>query len=171
MTRQDDHEQARRLMDMERVEGLAAAERRWLQEHLADCEACAGWETSTEAALRLFKSAPVAVPLGLAESAKLRVRERVAELEQQRARTVALIVGCGLSWLMGVASAPLVWKACAWIGSLFDLPRIVWVLGFACWWLVPAATVGLLIAWAGSRPERENLGSRPDGSGAQSNGW
>jgi hypothetical protein len=35
------------------------------------------------------------------------------------------------------------------------LPRVVWVLGFAFWWLVPAAAAGGVLVWYRSRAERE----------------
>ena len=64
------HERARRLIDQERVEGLAPEDRRWLEEHLAGCEACSGWAASAEAAIRALKSVSVAVPPGLAVRAQ-----------------------------------------------------------------------------------------------------
>ncbi len=136
------HERARRLIDEERVEGLAPGERRWLQDHLTTCEACDAWQASTQAAVRALKSVSVAVPQGLAAATSLRVREQAAELKQRRSRNLALVVGCVISWVAGVASAPLVWRVCEWFGTTLDLPRIVWQLGFFCWWLVPAALPG-----------------------------
>lgn len=164
------HERARRLIDVERVEGLTPEERRWLQDHLADCEACAGWEASAKAALRAFTSVSVVLPPGLAASASLRLREKAAELKQQRARNLALIVGCTLSWVAGVASAPLVWRLCAWFGAALDLPRIVWKLAFVCWWFVPIAAAGLVILWARSRAELEGSNGPPEG-GPRPNTW
>ncbi len=151
------HERARRLIDREHVEGLATEERRWLQDHLAACEACASWAESTEVALRLLKSVSVALPPGLATSAKLRVIEEATKLKQRRARILALIAGCTVSWMAGVASAPLVWRLCEWIGATLALPRIVWVAGFAFWWLVPAALAGLVILWACARTGQEDF--------------
>jgi hypothetical protein len=152
----DLHERARRLIDTEWLEGLTAGESRWLAEHLAACQTCAAWAEATEFALRVFRSVSTAPPRGLAATTKLRVRERTAELRQQRARNIALIVGCAFSWLTGVASAPLVWKLCAWLGSVLDVPRLVWQVGFILWWFVPAAVAGLVILWR-MRAERENL--------------
>ena len=149
------HERARRLIDQERVEGLAPEDRRWLEDHLAGCEACSGWAASAEAAIRALKSVSVAMPPGLAASAKLRVHEEAGELKQRRTRNLALIAGCTVSWVVGVASAPLVWKLFEWFGTTLALPRIVWELGFFCWWLVPAAFAALPILWARARAERE----------------
>jgi hypothetical protein len=162
----DLHERAQRLIDMERVEGLAVEERRWLEAHLAACEACSGSAEATEAALRMFRSVSIIPPLGLAALAKFRVHEKAAELEQQRAQNRALIVGCALSWVVGVASAPFVWRLCAWLGSRLDLPRIVWQLAFFFWWLVPAAAAGLVVILARARgkngltvPDPDTLGT------------
>jgi hypothetical protein len=151
----DLHERARRLIDKHRVEGLAAPERRWLGDHLGTCEACAGRVAATDAALRALRTVPVAVPRGLAASAQFIVGRRAEELRVQHTRHVGLVMGCALSWLVGVVSAPLVWRAFAWFGRELDLPRVVWVLGFAFWWLVPAAAAGGVLVWYRSRAERE----------------
>ena len=152
---EDLHKRARLLIDVEQVEGLSPGERRWLEDHLAACEACADWAASAEAVLRALKSISFALPPGLAASTSLRVREKAAELKQRRMRNLALIAGCTVSWVVGVASAPLVWKLFEWFGTTLALPRIVWELGFFCWWLVPAAFAALPILWARARAERE----------------
>jgi anti-sigma factor RsiW len=166
----DLHERALWLIDRERVEGLEPEERRWLQDHLAGCEACAARSASTEAAVRGLKSVSVPLPPGLAASTNLRVRKEVADIKQRRTRTIALIAGCAASWTVGVASAPLVWRLCEWLGTTLSLPRIVWELGFLSWWLVPAASAGLVVLWARSRAEREELNGRLE-LGRRSNGW
>jgi hypothetical protein len=163
------HERARRLIDMERVEGVAVEERRWLEAHLAACEGCADWAEGSQVALRMFRSVSVVPPRGLAALANLRVREKAAELRQQRTRNVALIVGCALSWLTGVASAPLVWRLCAWLGSMLDLSRLVWQAGFVLWWFVPTAAAALVIVWR-MRAEPGDLNSSPE-TGHRASGW
>src|SRR5208283_5469107 len=42
------------------------------------------------------------------------------------------------SWLLGVFSAPLVWKGFAWLGSSFGVPKLALEMGFVLWWTVPA---------------------------------
>jgi anti-sigma factor RsiW len=150
----DLHERVRRLIDTRLVEGLAPSDQRWLEEHLGACEACAGRAAATDATLRALRAAPVSVPHGLAASAQLVVRRRADELHAQHTRNVALAAGCALSWLMGVASAPLVWRAFAWFGSTFDLPRAVWMVGFAFWWFVPPTAAVGVVLWYRSQAER-----------------
>lgn len=152
---EDRHERARQLIDRERVEGLSASERKWLEAHLGECEACAGWASSTDAAVRAVVTVSVAVPPGLAATTKLRVQQQAEELNQRRKRNLGLVIGCTLSWLVGVISAPLVWRICAWLGGEFHLPRVVWMLGFASWWLVPAAAAAGLLLWQRERTESE----------------
>jgi len=154
--KKDQHERARRLIDQERVEGLARDDRLWLEAHLGECDACERCANLTEAALRAVMNIPVSLPAGLAAEASYRVRREADVRRQRRVRNLGLVLGCSLSWLLGVASAPLVWRVCAWLGAEFDLPRVVWVLGFAAWWLVPASAAGALILWYRERVERES---------------
>jgi hypothetical protein len=161
----DVHDRARRLIDRERVEGLPRADQRWLAEHLEACEACGGRAAQTEAALRALKTLSVPVPGGLASSVQFIVRRRAEELRAQHRRNVALAIGCMLSWVFGVASAPLVWRICAWLGATLDLPRVVWMIGFAGWWFVPVLAMGLVIL--GQRRRAESASIR-DSAGA---GW
>lgn len=149
------HEHARTLIDRNPLEGLEPEEQRWLANHLTECNFCALRAASTEAAVRSLRTTSVPLPAGLAASTKLRVREEATKLKARRARNVALIAGCTLSWVAGVASAPLIWKLFEWLGTKLELPRIVWELGFLSWWLVPAASVGLVILWVNARTERE----------------
>jgi ferric-dicitrate binding protein FerR (iron transport regulator) len=157
---EDLHEQAWRLVDQELIEGLEPEERRRLEDHLAACEACAARFRSTKAALQALKTISIPIPPGLAVSTSLRVREEVAQLRHRHARNFALIAGCAVSWVAGVASAPLVWRLFEWFGTTLALPRIVWEFGFFCWWLVPAACAALVILWARTRAEYEEFSGR-----------
>jgi hypothetical protein len=107
--------------------------------------------------LRTLITVPVAVPPGLALATSLRVRREIVERKQRRVRNAGLAAVCAASWLVGVATAPLVWRACAWLGSELELPRIVWMLGFALWWFVPAAAACGLILWLRERAKRESV--------------
>ena len=161
MKKQDEfensHQRARWLIDKELIEGLAQDETRWLADHLATCQSCAHRSSATSAAVSVLKSVSVQVPRGLAASTSLRVREEATKLKAQRARNLALIAGCAVSWVAGIASAPLVWRLCEWVGTTLDLPKIVWELGFLSWWLVPAAGAGLVILWVNAKTRREEF--------------
>ena len=67
-----------------------------------------------------------------------------------------LWVSCALSWVLGALSAPFVWRAFAWLGKRFELPAIAWQLGFALWWALPAAAVGVVLVMRKTLAERED---------------
>lgn len=141
------HERARRLIDAWRVEGISAAEREWLDAHLAECTACQARASANERALQALRSTTVAVDPALVSTTQARVRWRARELHENQVRLRALWISCALSWILGVASAPLVWRAFQWVGVHASLPKMIWMAAFALWWLVPAGVVAALLAW------------------------
>jgi len=135
----DPHERAKRLNTQSRVEGIAPSEQQWLDVHLEGCARCTEFAQSTERALRSLRSVSVTVSPGLVRATRHRVEARVQELGEHRSQMVLLWVSCAFSWVLGIASAPWVWRVFAWVGHRAGLPALIWQLGFALWWAVPAA--------------------------------
>ena len=145
------HSRAQGLISRQRVEGISFEEQTWLSRHLAECEACSAVEAETLQALASFRSMDIELPKNLAARTELRVRLRGEELRAQSPGRVMLWAIAGVSWLLGLASAPLVWRGFQWIGGELGLPKIIWQLGVALWWLVPgivATGAVLLQKWA-----------------------
>lgn len=137
----EQHRRAQRLIAQERIEGaesIAAAERDWLMQHLRECEECSQAARSTERALASLRSLGVDVPPGLASRTQLRVRLRAEELREHAPARKYLWAISGVSWALGVATAPWVWQAFSWLGQHAGVPKLVWQLGFVLWWAVPA---------------------------------
>src|SRR5919197_1109883 len=145
------HERAERLIAMARVEGISGAERAWLDAHLEACSRCAAVGRSTERAIGSLRAVSVRVDPSLVNRTRLRVYLRAQELGEERQRAWALWVSCALSWALGVASAPFVWRAFAWLGEQTGAPRLVWQLGFVMWWVLPAGAAAAIVAWHKSR--------------------
>ena len=63
----------------------------------------------------------------------------------------------GVSWALGIASAPWVWRAFEWVGHRTGAPKLIWEVGFVMWWAVPAllATGVVLAIWNGRAGEPE----------------
>jgi hypothetical protein len=40
----------------------------------------------------------------------------------------------------------------AWLGRQFELSPVIWITGFALFWVAPATVVGALVAWKHSHP-------------------
>lgn len=132
------HVRAQRLLAESVVEGLRPADETWLREHLAECPACAQEASATQNALRALRAVPVNVPRDLAARTQLRVRLRAQEASTVASGSFWLWVVTAASWLLGVFSAPLVWRGFAWLGSNFGLPKLAIEMGFVLWWAVPA---------------------------------
>lgn len=132
------HSRAQKLYAQSLVEGLGAADQSWLETHLHECAACAREAARTQELLRAFRNAPVIAPRGLAARTQMRVRLRAQESGQSSNGGVLLWVITGASWLLGILSAPLVWRGFTWVGAQLNLPKLVLEMGFVLWWTVPA---------------------------------
>jgi anti-sigma factor RsiW len=141
------HERACRLIDASHVEGISATEREWLETHLAQCPACEVRARANERALRALRSNTVSVDPALVSTTQARVRWRASQLRDNDARLRALWISCALSWLLGAATAPLLWEAIAWLGRRLDVSQAVWVAVFVMCWIAPATLVGAIVAW------------------------
>jgi hypothetical protein len=134
----DAHGKASRLIAEERVEGISAGERAWLEQHLAGCAACARLASETGRALDSLRAVSVPLPPALASRTQLRVYLRASEMRERRGAGWALWAACAVSWAAGIASAPYVWRGFEWLGHQAGLPPLLWKAGFALWWTVPA---------------------------------
>jgi anti-sigma factor RsiW len=129
---------ARRLVEQDAVEGISAEERGWLERHLESCEACSGVAEQTRGAIRLVRSSKVEVPKDLAFRTQFRVSLRAQELRAGQ-RGWILWGSLGLSWAVGVVSAPWVWRTAEWAVTRVGLPPSGATLMVGLWWAAPAA--------------------------------
>ena len=132
------HARAQKLFSQSLVEGLAAAEQSWLDAHLRDCAECASATATTRELLSALRSVSVAVPSDLAARTQLKVRLRAQQTAEASPSSTLLWIITAASWLLGIFSAPVVWRGFAWLGERTNLPKPVLELGFVMWWAVPA---------------------------------
>jgi len=132
------HERAQQLSAKALIEGLPPAQEAWLREHRANCAECAGEAAVMEESLGALRSVAIMIPRDLASRTQLRVRLRAQELSSAAGGSFWLWMVTAASWLLGVFSAPLVWKLFAWAGGNFGLPKLAVEAGFLLWWTVPA---------------------------------
>jgi len=162
------HQRAQRLLAESLVEGISAPDQTWLGQHLRECADCAREAAVTQGSLHALRGVPVTVPRDLVARTQLRVRLRAQEVDASSRSGVLLWVITAASWLLGVLSAPLVWRAFAWFGGQFGVPRLALEMGFVLWWTVPAflaaAAVlyqrGVVQGFAGQRLPRESKNPR-----------
>jgi anti-sigma factor RsiW len=147
-----DHQRAERLVLEARVEAgtLPPSDRRWLEAHLEGCERCAALARSTTSAIEQLRALSVAVDPELVARTRLLVKFRTRELERRHSWLLPVWILCALSWVIGILTAPLVWRGFEWVGHRAGLPTLVWAGGFVLWWALPALVV-LLLLGAGGR--------------------
>jgi hypothetical protein len=155
------HHRARQLFDELLVEGLSPADQVWLDAHLRDCAECSREIARTRELLRAFRNVPVTMPQGLAARAQLRLRLRGQESAQSSPTSALLWIMTAASWVLGILSAPLVWRAFAWVGGQLNLPKPVLEFGFVLWWMVPALIAVAVILH--QRSTSHGLAKRNDG--------
>ena len=149
--RDDIHERALELIDKRQVESLTTEERNWLEAHLESCAQCRKQALETERALRALRSAAPRFDVTLVLTTQMRARVRARELIENAARMRALWISCTLSWVLGVVSAPLLWRGFEWIGHRWAVSRAEWMTGFALSWVAPAVVAAAVIAWRQAR--------------------
>jgi hypothetical protein len=135
---ENQHQRAQQLFAQSLVEGLSSADQVWLDAHLRECGECAGEIACTGQLLQALRSVPVAVPRDLAVRTQLRVRLRAQESASTAGSGAVLWIITAASWLLGILSAPFVWRVFAWVGWQLNLPKPVLEFGFVLWWTVPA---------------------------------
>lgn len=140
------HRRAQGLLAESLVEGIPAASQIWLEQHLQSCEECARQAETTRGLLRALRGFAVAVPADLAARTQLRVRLRAQESTPGSRSGLVLWLLTGMSWLLGIFSAPLIWRLFGWLGAEFGVPKLVLEFGFVLWWAVPALlAVGVVL--------------------------
>jgi len=150
------HERAERLIAQARVETISPEERVWLDRHAEECARCAGLSDATERALRSLRSVTLQVDPELVKRTQLMVRFRAHQLERERTGMLPVWVCCALSWILGIVTAPSVWRVFEWLGRHAGVPNLVWQAGFVAWWLLPAIVAAAVLALR--RPESGGAG-------------
>jgi len=149
------HARAERLIAQERIEGISQSERDWLAAHLRECTSCAQVAQQMNEALRTLRAIPIPLPRGLAARTQFRVQLRAQEMREREPKRRLLWIMCAMSWALGIATAPYVWRAFEWAGERIGLPRLVWEMGFGLWWTIPALVAAAVVVLENLRQAHE----------------
>ena len=150
------HTRAERLIAQERIEGITKSEGDWLAAHLHECAACAQVAQQTSDALRTLRGLPVPLPRGLAARTQFRVQLRAQVMREREPKRRLLWIMCAMSWALGIATAPYVWRAFEWAGERLGMPRLIWEMGFGLWWTIPALVAAAIVLLESVRLANEN---------------
>jgi hypothetical protein len=149
------HARAEKLIAQERIEGIAPSERDWLAAHLRECQGCAQVAQQTNDAVRVLRAVHVSLPRGLAERTRFRLQLRAQEMREREPKRRLLWIMCAMSWALGIATAPYVWRAFEWAGDRMGLPRLLWEMGFGLWWTIPALIAAAVVLMENLRQANE----------------
>jgi hypothetical protein len=153
---EDVHARAKQLVAREQVEGLSMADSEWLGRHLHACAQCSEYAASTDRSLRALRSVSIRLDPSLARRSQLRVRLRAQEMRERQPCVWAIWVACVVSWMLGAASAPFVWRGFEWVGHRAGVPDVMWQMAFVLWWAIPAlAAAGIVLTAGRSRAESD----------------
>jgi hypothetical protein len=140
------HQRANDLLTCKRVEPLSREEELWLAEHLVQCDSCAAADAQIDHALSALRTLHIRVPGNLASRTQMRVHMRAEELREHGSAHRLVWAVAVMSWILGLATAPLVWRGFSWLGSQLHLPKPLWIAGIALWWVIPAlAAAGVVL--------------------------
>jgi predicted anti-sigma-YlaC factor YlaD len=154
------HAHAEKLIAQEPIEGVTQSEREWLATHLRECQSCAQVAQQTGYALRALRGISISLPRGLAARTQFRLQLRAQEMREREPKRRLLWIMCAMSWALGIATAPYVWRAFAWAGERIGVPRLVWEVGFGLWWTVPALVAAAIVLLENVRLANENDSAR-----------
>jgi hypothetical protein len=155
----DLHARAEKLIAQERIEGISETEHDWLAGHLRECAGCAQVAQQTSEAVRALRAMSVSMPRGLAERTRFRLQMRAQEMREREPKRGLLWTICGVSWALGIASAPYVWQGIEWIGQRTGAPRLLLQFGFGLWWAIPALFAAAIVVLENLRQANERDGS------------
>ena len=146
----DPHERARRMISWSSPDGCSHADRTWLTAHLLSCPSCQEFAEDSQETIRLLRGISITAGANLVSSTRMRVRQRVAELQRQQERFWVVCVCCAAVTLSTSIAAAVLWRGFAWMGQQARLPAPVWEGGFAVLYLLPAVLVGIFLLARGT---------------------
>ncbi len=138
------HERAQKLIAQRHLEPVSPDDAKWLEAHLAECESCAVEQRQLRESLSALHTMHLDLPRNLASRTQFRVRMRAEELREKEPTKKFIWAIAAVSWVLGLATAPLVWHGIEWLGQTTGAPKLVLQAGFVLWWSVPP----MIAAWA-----------------------
>jgi anti-sigma factor RsiW len=149
------HTRAKKLIVADRVEGISAGDRDWLDRHLAGCDECSTEASRVSAAIQAFRAVPMTASPDLVRRTSAMVLQRARKKRTARRESVPLWIATAISAASMASTAPFIWSGLAWMGRFSHAPEIVWQTGFLLWWFMPASILAAAAAWRRAKQQDE----------------
>jgi predicted anti-sigma-YlaC factor YlaD len=146
---QSSHDEVRRLIATSATD-LSEAQQALLNGHLQDCGPCRDYAAATAEIVRAVRGVPLAADPRLVRNTQARVRARAVALRKRQQWQTLAALACPFVGLSAAITTPLTWRAFQWMGTYAGLSRLLWQVGFAFYWVVPALLVSVLLLLRGT---------------------
>lgn len=146
---QSSHDEVRRLIATSGND-LSEGQQALLQAHLQDCGPCRDYAAATARIVHAVRSVALAADPKLVRNTQALVRTRALALRHRQQWLTLVGLGCPLVGLSAGITTALAWRAFDWIGTFAGLPRLLWQVGFAFYWVVPSLLVSVLLLLRGT---------------------
>jgi len=152
----DSHERAKKLLAADRIEGISADDRTWLDAHLDACHSCSNEANSLVFAIDSLRAHTVSADPDVVRRTTLAVHRRAEQKRQGQESAIPLSIAAATSSVAAVLTTPFAWSAFGWLGQLFHVSDIIWQLGFfLMWWFMPATVLSAIAGWQHTARRRE----------------
>src|SRR5258707_5261036 len=121
----DLHARAQKLIAQQIIEPVSSDDERWLNAHLAECESCAAEQRQLRDSLSAVRTMHLDLPSNLASRTQFRVRMRAEQLREKEPAKKLIWAIAAVSWVLGLATAPLVWRGVGWLGQTTGAPKLI----------------------------------------------
>jgi hypothetical protein len=152
----EDHQRAKKLLPADRIVGISASDRTWLEAHLVACDECSIEAKALGFAIESLRTVAVTADPDAVRRAMLAVHRRAEQMQQERESAIPLSIAAATSIVAAILTTPFAWSAFGWLGHLFHVSDIIWQLGFfLMWWFMPATVLSAIAGWQHTAGRRE----------------
>jgi anti-sigma factor RsiW len=142
-----EHERAFELSCMALADSISENERKWLQNHLANCAECSARTQQTEAAIATLRTVSVSAGNDLVQGTRRRVRALCVREEARRRRMRPIWISSAFASAWMACTTPYLWQSFDLTGHWLHIPDLLWQMAFLAAWFTPALTGAAVALW------------------------
>jgi anti-sigma factor RsiW len=140
----ESHARARFLLDQAVTGGISPDEQRWLDSHTEECAECSRYCELSKRAIRALDSFAFEIDPVSALRVENAIRSRANRLALNEFHSRRTLVGATVAMFLTIAGSIAMWQPAAWLAGRWSLPTPGWQIGFAMFWILPSALLGML---------------------------
>jgi hypothetical protein len=126
------------------TEGNSTDEQRWLNNHTGECAECSRYAEFSRRAIRALDSFAFELDPAAAFRVENAIRNRAKQLASAEFQGRRFLVGAMTAMFLTIAGSIAMWQPSAWLAGRWNLPTPAWQIGFAMFWLLPSALLGIV---------------------------